>query len=201
VFTQLVDTAEISKAFITKKNLATQDIASLNISYPFMYKDYMLFANLNTFYSLYKADFGGGNRKVNVDVFSYNIYMQNTLKFGKKKMWTAEVSGFYNAPSVWQGTFKSKALWSIDGGLQKTIFKGKGNIKTSVSDIFYTLKWKGTSNFAGQETIASGRFESRQFKVNLSYRFGSNTVKAARQRKAASEEEIKRTQGGGGIGN
>lgn len=200
VFTQLVDTAEISKAFITKKNLATQDIASLNISYPFMYKDYMLFANLNTYYSLYKADFGGGNRKVNVDVFSYNLYMQNSLKFGKKKMWTAEVSGFYTAPSVWQGTFKSKALWSIDGGLQKTIFKGKGNIKTSVSDIFRTLKWKGTSNFAGQETIASGRFESRQFKVNLTWRFGSNTVKAARQRKAASDEEIKRTQTSGGIG-
>jgi hypothetical protein len=200
VFTQLVDTAEISKAFITKKNLATQDIASLNISYPFMYKDYMLFANLNTYYSLYKADFGGGNRKVNVDVFSYNHYMQNSLKFGKKKMWTAEVSGFYTAPSVWQGTFKSKALWSIDGGLQKTIFKGKGNIKTSVSDIFRTLKWKGTSNFAGQETIASGRFESRQFKVNLTWRFGSNTVKAARQRKAATDEEIKRTQTSGGIG-
>ena len=200
VFTQLVDTAEISKAFITKKNLATQDIASLNISYPFMYKDYMLFANLNTFYSLYKADFGGGSRKVNVDVFSYNLYMQNTLKFGKKKAWTAEVSGFYNAPSIWQGTFKSRALWSIDGGLQKNIFKGKGNIKTSVSDIFRTLKWKGTSNFAGQETIASGRFESRQFKVNLTYRFGSNTVKAARQRKAASDEEIKRTQSSGGIG-
>ena len=200
VFTQLVDTAEISKAFITKKNLATQDIASLNVSYPFIYKDYMLFTNLNTFYSLYKADFGGGNRKVNVDVFSYNLYMQNTLKFGKKKMWTAEVSGFYTSPSVWQGTFKSKALWSIDGGLQKNIFKGKGNIKASVSDIFYTLRWKGTSNFAGQETIASGRFESRQFKVNMSWRFGSNTVKAARQRKAASDEEIKRTQGGGGIG-
>ena len=36
VFTQLVDTAEVSKAFITKKNLATQDIVSLNVSYPFM---------------------------------------------------------------------------------------------------------------------------------------------------------------------
>ncbi|MEO5563854.1 MAG: TonB-dependent receptor [Chitinophagaceae bacterium] len=201
VFTQLVDTAEISKAFITKKNLATQDIVSLNVSYPFMYKSYMLFANVNTYYSLYKADFGGGSRKVNLDVFSYNLYIQNSLKFGgKKKLWTAEVSGFYNAPSVWQGTFKSKALWSIDGGVQKVIFKGKGNLKASVSDIFKTLRWKGTSNFAGQITTASGNWESRQFKLNLSWRFGSNTVKAARTRKAASDEEIKRTQGGGGIG-
>jgi iron complex outermembrane recepter protein len=201
VFTQLVDTTEISKAFITKQNLATQDIVSLNVSYPFMYKNYMLFTNLNTYYSLYKADFGGAqSRKVNVDVFSYNLYMQNSLKFGKKKIWTAEVSGFYNAPSIWQGTFKSKALWSIDGGLQKVIFKGKGNLKASVSDIFGTLKWKGTSQFADQTTIASGHWESRQFKLNLTWRFGSNQVKAARQRKLGTEDEINRTQGGGGIG-
>lgn len=200
VFTQLVDTTEISKAFITKENLAKQDIVSLNVSYPFMYKNYMLFTNLNTYYSLYRADFGGGNRKVNVNVFSYNIYMQNSLKLGQKKVWTAELSGFYNAPSVWQGTFKSKALWSIDGGIQKTIFKGKGNLKASVSDIFGTLKWKGTSKFAGQTTIASGNWESRQFKLNFTWRFGNNKVKAARNRKLGTEEEDKRTQGGGGLG-
>ena len=197
VFTQLVDTAEKSKSFITKKNLATQDIVSLNISYPFMYKNYMLFTNLNTYYSMYKADFGGGSRIINLDVFSYNLYMQNSLKFGKKKDWTAEVSGFYNAPTIWQGTFKSSAIWAIDGGVQKNILKGKGNLKASVSDIFKTLHWKGSSNFAGQLLTASGNFESRQFKLNFSYRFGSNQVKAARNRKAASEEETKRTEGGG----
>jgi hypothetical protein len=69
-----------------------------------------------------------------------------------------------------------------------------------VSDIFKTLKWKGTSNFAGQILTASGNFESRQFKLNFSYRFGSNQVKAARNRKTASEDEEKRTQGGGGLG-
>ncbi len=204
VFTQLVDTAEKSKTFLTKKNLATQDIVSLNVSYPFMYKDFMMFANLNTFYSMYKADFGGGSRIINLDVFSYNLYMQNSLKFGKKKGWTAEISGFYNAPSIWQGTFQSEALWSIDGGIQKTVFKGKGNLKVAVSDIFNTLKWKGTSNFAGQYMLASGHWESQQFKINLAYRFGSNQVKGTRQRKSASEEENKRTQGGGqgiGVGN
>jgi hypothetical protein len=200
VFTQLVDTTELSKSFITQKNLATQDIISLNVSYPFMYKTYTWFTNLNTYYSMYEADFGGGNRKINLDVFSFNVYMQHSLKLGKKKDWTAELSGFYNAPSIWQGTFESNAIWSIDGGVQKTIFKGKGNLKASLSDIFKTLKWKGTSNFAGQLLTASGNFESRQFKLNLTYRFGSNQVKASRQRKDASEEEKKRTEGGGGIG-
>lgn len=200
VFTQLIDTTEQSKSFITKKNLATQDVIAINISYPFMYKTYMAFVNLSGNYSKYKADFGGGNRVVNLDAASFNIYMQHSLKFGKKKDWTGEVSGWYNSPSIWQGTFESKEMWTLDAGLQKTIFKGKGNFKVSVSDIFFSMKWKGESNFAGQRTIASGNFESRQLKTSLTWRFGSSTVKAARQRKDASEEEKQRTQGGGGLG-
>lgn len=201
VFTQLVDTAEKSKSFLIKRNLATQDLVSLNISYPIMYKSYAGFVNLSGNYSHYKADFGGGSRIINLDVFTYNIYMQHSIKFGKKKDWTAETSGWYNSPSIWGGTFESKALWSVDAGLQKTIFKGQGTFKVSVSDIFFTMKWKGESNFAGQKTIARGNWESRQLKLALSWRFGNSQVKAARQRKTSQEDESKRTQGGGqGIG-
>ena len=196
VFTQLIDTAEKSKSFITKKNLATQDIASLNISYPFQYKWYSVFANLNAYYSKYEADFGTG-RKVDLDVVAYNFYSQHTFKLGKG--WTGELSGFYSSPSIWQGTFKSDKMWGIDGGLQKTIFKGKGNLKSSVSDIFKTMQWGGTSNFAGQYLRASGGWESRQLKLNFTYRFGSVQVKASRQRKTGLEDENKRvgSQGGG----
>lgn len=199
VFTQLIDTAEISKSFITKKNLATQDITSLNVSYPLQYKWYSVFSNLNAYYSHYKADFGTG-RTIDLDVFAFNIYQQHTFKLNKK--WTAELSGFYNSPSIWQGTFKSREMYGIDGGLLWSIFKGKGTLKASVSDIFKTMRWQGTSNFASQYIRAGGSWESRQFKVNFTYRFGSSEVKAARQRKTGVEEESRRVGSqGGGISN
>jgi len=198
IFTQLPDTTEKSKSFLTKKNLATQDIVSLNISYPFSKKWYSLFTNVNSYYSSYKANFGGGDRNVNLDVVAFSVYMQNSFKLGKG--YTAELSGFYNSPSIWQGIFESIAMYSVDAGLQKTILKGKGNLKISLSDVFRTMRWSGTSNFSGQTSTASGRWESRQFKVNFSYRFGNNQVKAARQRKDGAEEERKRTQSGGGMG-
>ena len=200
VFTQIVDTLEKTKAFLTKKNLATQNIVSLNISYPFTYKDYSFITNANAYYSHYVADFGGGNRVVDLDVFSYNFFMQNSLKFGKKKNWTAELSGFYNAPSLWQGTFKSKAIYGVDAGVQRTLFSGKGTLKVAVSDIFHTQKFQGTSNFAGQFLRVSGSGESRQFKVNFTYRFGNNQVKASRNRKTGTDDESKRVGGGGGGG-
>ncbi len=197
IFAQLSDTIELVKSFMSKQNLATQDIVSLNISYPFAYKKFSSFINLNSSYSAYKANFGQG-RKVDANVFNYNLFMQNSLKFAKT--WTAELSGWYSSPSIWQGTFESKAMGGLDMGLQKQILKNKGTIKASMSDVLGTMRWKGSSNFAGQSVLASGRWESQIFKLNFSYRFGNTQVKAARQRKNALEEENKRTQGGGGIG-
>ena len=199
LFTQLVDTVDASKAFITKKNLATQNIVSLNMSYPFTYKAYSAFINMNSYYSHYKANFGGGNRDINLDVVAFTFYMQNSLKIGKKG-WTGEVSGFYSSPTIWQGTFKASQLWSMDAGIQKPIFKGKGNAKVSVSDVFKTIRWTGISNFSGQYLKASGESDSRQLRLSLTWRFGNNQVKAARQHKTGSEEENKRTQSSGGIG-
>ncbi|MBD0294405.1 MAG: TonB-dependent receptor, partial [Flavisolibacter sp.] len=104
IFTMLLDTAEKSKSFISKKNLATQDIVSLNVSYPCIYKNFTSFVNTNTFYSQYNADFSEG-RTIDLNKFALSFYSQNTLKFGKTKAWTAEVTGFYNSPAIWQGAF------------------------------------------------------------------------------------------------
>jgi iron complex outermembrane recepter protein len=197
VFGSPVDTIETSKSFMMKKNLATQDVVSLNISYPFTYKWYTVFANLNGNYSKYKANLGPG-KNIDLDAWAFTGFAQNSFRFGKG--WTGELTGLYISPSIWQGVFKSSEMWSIDAGLLKTVLKGKGTLKASVSDIFKTMKWKGSSpSYAGQVLTAWGSWESRQLKLNFTYRFGSNTVKAARQRKAGLEDENKRvnTQGGG----
>jgi len=151
---------------------------------------------MNTNYSKYQADFGGGSRKVDQSVLAMTFYMQNSFKLGKG--WTAELSGLYISPSIWQGMFKSGGMGTIDGGFQKTVLKGNGTVRMAVSDMLQTMKWKGTSNFTGVNSRFSGNGEMPQFKLNFSYRFGNSQVKAARQRKSAIEDEKKRTEGGGG---
>ncbi len=201
IFAQIPDTAagESTKGFLQKRNLAKQDVWSLNLSYPFQKKWYSFFATANANYSRYQADYGTGNRKVDLKVFAYTFFMQNSFKLGKD--WSAELSGLYLSPSVWQGVIKSKAMGTVDVGLQKTLFKGKASVKAAVSDVFKTMKWGGTSDFTGVYSKFSGHGEQPQFKLNFNYRFGNNQVKAARQRKSAVEEETKRTEnGGGGMG-
>jgi len=191
VLAQLSDTTEKSKNFLVKKNMATQDIVSFNINYPVTVKWYSLFANLNTYYSHYKADFGPG-RAINLDVYVFNVYMQHSFNLGKG--WKGEISGWYVSPTIWQGFSKSSKMWSMDAGLQKMILNGAGNLRMSVSDIFQSMRWKGTSDFAGQHSVANGGWESRLFKLSFTWRFGNNQLKEAAQRKTGAEEESKRVK-------
>jgi iron complex outermembrane recepter protein len=187
-----------SKNIMTRKNLTTQDVVSLNISYPFSYKWYSFFSNATTSWSKFKDNNSDPTRKVDIDVLSFSYFMQNSFKLGKG--FTAELSGFYNSPSVWMGAFKSKAIYAIEAGVQKTLFKGKGTVKVAVGDIFNTLKFRGTSDYAGQTNDFRGKPESRQLKLSFNVRFGSTTIKAARQRNSGVEDEKKRTESSGGLG-
>jgi iron complex outermembrane recepter protein len=195
MFAQLLDTAETSKAFVSKRNLATQDIVSLNVSYPLQYKKFSSLMNVHTNYSHYKANLGVG-RNIDISAWAFRFFTQNSLKIGKT--WTAELTGMYNAPTVMMGTFKMKSMWNIDAGVQKQLFAGKATLRASVTDIFRTLKFDGETVFAGQETRNMFRWESRQLRLNFVYRFGNNQVKAARQRATGVEEENRRVNGGGG---
>jgi hypothetical protein len=197
MYTALFDTTEVSKLVITNRNLASQEIISVNVSYVFNYRSYTGIVNVNSNYSHYKAVMDA--RTINLDAITCGVYAQNSLLFAKT--FTAQLTALYNAPSLYMGTFRANAIWSMDAGLQKKIWKGKATIRTTVSDLFRTLRYTGTTDFAGQKTISASRFESRQFKLGFSYRFGNNQVKASRQRNTGAEDENKRVQqGGNGFG-
>lgn len=86
-------------------------------------------------------------------------------------------------------------------GMQKGILQGKGTVKASVSDVFNTLQFRGSTEFAGQVSRVTSHWESQQFKLAFTYRFGNSQVKGARQRATGADEENKRVgSGGGGIG-
>lgn len=192
-FTVINDTARGNASFITLKNLAAQDIYSFNVSAPFnIAKWWNVYANVNANHSRYKANFDDGKIiRLNITTISY--YNQHTFTLGKG--YTGELSGWFNTPSVWGGTFKTRFMWSADAGVQKVIMNKKATIKLSVTDLFYTAKWNAVSNFAGSIFNAKGGYESQQVRLNFSYRFGSNQVKAARNRKTSAEAESNRLGG------
>jgi hypothetical protein len=80
----------------------------------------------------------------------------------------------------------------MDAGVQKTLFQNKATLKLTMTDPFFTAKWRAASDFAGVNFKVNGGWESRQVRLNFQYRFGSNNVKAARVRKTSIESESNR---------
>ncbi|HEV2478996.1 MAG TPA: TonB-dependent receptor [Puia sp.] len=195
--TTLADTTQGSRTIVRRENLANQDVASFNLSYPFVYRWYSVFFSANTYYSLNKADFGPG-RGVDVHVFHTTIYSQHSLRLGKG--WTGMLTEYLSTPDIWQATLKSSTMWNLDAGMQKTVMGGHGSFKVSVTDIFRTLTYTATSNFAGQYIRDSGGSDSRQLKLYFTYRFGNLGLKAARRHTNAAEEETQRVSSPSGGG-
>jgi hypothetical protein len=171
-------------------NLANQYIAGLTVTYLLTYKWYSLFANVNGHYALYKSNFGGPGRIVDLNIFNTTVYTQHVFRLGSG--WTANITGVYLGPNILTATLIGRHMSSLDAGLQKTLFNGNATIKASVSDIFHAMPYSYSSNFAGQYLVASGDYESRQLKLYFTYRFGNKQVKAASQHVMGAEDENKR---------
>ncbi|MBY0479141.1 MAG: TonB-dependent receptor family protein [Chitinophagaceae bacterium] len=184
--TQITDTTEGSRNFIQQRNAGTQNNLSVNISYPFsIAKWWSVYANIGISRLTNNVNLGV-NKVSNLSITSWSLYNQHTITLPKS--FSVEVSGFYNSPSIWGGTFRNRPFWGIDAGLQKRLLKEKAVLKISVSDVFFSMQWRGISNFSGLYMDASGGWESRQLKLNFSYRFGRKEIKAQRNRSTGSED-------------
>lgn len=190
--TRFLDTAGTAANYITWLNLANQYSYSLAISAPIQVRKWWnSFTNMTGSHTRNQADFGEG-KIVALNVSTFNVYSQQT--FTLPKGWTAEVSGWYNSPSIWGGTFKMNSMWSVDMGIQKKILKDKGNVKLGVSDIFRSNKWTGISRFGALNLDIAGGWDSRRLKLNFTYNLGNSEVKAARRRTTGLEDEQRRVK-------
>ncbi|HPH84985.1 MAG TPA: outer membrane beta-barrel protein [Ferruginibacter sp.] len=81
----------------------------------------------------------------------------------------------------------------VNTGIQKTIFDKRGTIHVNFNDVFSTMYWYGTSNFAGQYLNARVYWEPRRVVIGFGYKFGKSKVKSAEQRKSGQDDESSRT--------
>lgn len=188
---QILDTTG-NATYVQQRNIANQKIYSFNIgsSLP-INKWWSGYANFYVNHQQFTGAFT--NQDVDLSVNSYGGYLQNTFQLGKD--YTAEISGWFNGPGL-DGTIRSKAMGTADIGFQKQFMKKKATVKVSYTDLFHTGQWRGYSDFAGLYARLNGRWESQTFRVNFTYRFGSNQVASSRQRQTGLETEANRIKGG-----
>ena len=184
-FAQITEAGQNNQNFINIRNVANQKVINLGISYPSKFTNWWsYYISINASRSIYEAtnpDFIGISQN------SLSLYAQNTFNLPKDIRF--EVSGWYNSPSIWGGTYRTNSLGSLNLAVQKKFLKDKLNVRIGVDDVLFTSPWSGTTQFGDLFIDGSGGSDSRQFKINLTYNFGRSEVKKARNRKTGIEDE------------
>lgn len=173
----------------TNENLAEQTTYSLNISAPVSFTKWW---NSNTNITVFQNNFDSPNLNgviLDNKQTSVQVYHNEVIKMGN--IAELEISGNYQSRMVY-GTFLIKPMYRIDLGLSKNMLDKKLNIKIALNDVFKSQISKITSAYPGLDYNLVQRSDSRVGRLSITYRFGNNNVKPAKNRATAIDSENNR---------
>ncbi len=147
--------------------------------------------NADIFLNEYKSIYL--NEPLRFTRLSANITMNHsfTLPHGI----TAELSGFYNSATV-NGITQLIPRGMVSVGAQKSLWDNKAMLRLNVNDIFHSMRFGATKEFANINNQFRGQFDSRFVRATFTYNFGNRNINTVRQRRSGSEEEQRRVGGG-----
>jgi len=180
--------------FLTIDNIARFTNMGIAVTTPVKIKKWW---NVNLFANLYRNHYTGtyisteSNQSKVVDLdlaytsFSFNI--NNSFTIGKG--WTGELSAFYNYKNVQQLSL-TYPMGQMSFGLAKNnLLKGKASIRLSARDPFGWMRYKALTQYGNVDISVLNRFDSRQYGINFTYRFGKQPGQSRRKASATEEEQ------------
>ncbi|MEP6617054.1 MAG: TonB-dependent receptor [Ginsengibacter sp.] len=172
-------------------NLQVQDHYGASVSAPVRIASWWnIINNADFYYNRFTGNLGGS--ELNNGSFAADLKTNNTLIWGHG--WTSELNATFNSGGR-DGYMEVRPQWGISTGVQKSLWKSKGNFRFNMTDIFWTNLPKATITYPGKYIENWHAFrESRIGTISFTYRFGKNTIQAARKRTTGSEEERQRAQ-------
>jgi iron complex outermembrane receptor protein len=175
--------------YAEQKNVGQQQVFSFSIGSPLHFFNWW---NGYTYfwysYQLYKGAID--QNMINTSATAYGANIQQSFSIGRD--YSAELSGWFNGPSVNLVTWKLRSMGGVDIGIQKLLLHKQATLKISATDIFHNTFIHAKSDFGGVNGNARISTESQSVRVSFMFRFGNKQVKNARERKTGLENEINR---------
>lgn len=167
---QITDTLSVDKVVMTPRNIGRQQRVSLSL-----YQAVNLFhwwaMNLNiTGYYLNNDIAFDAYRAFNLDGFAGIVSLQNLIRLPWQLR--LELNGAYYTKHLGASNEYVEPSGYVDIGLSRSFLDKSLTINLAVSDIFWTSRWDNSSSFSGFRLWNWGKGESRQVKLNVTYRFG-----------------------------
>jgi len=129
----------------------------------------------------------------NINYASSVNQVQSSLnnQFTISKGLSAEISGFYITRARNDLQELLYPTGQLSAGLSQSLFKGKGSLKLSARDIFYTQAMEGLTDFPAASEYFILTRDSRVINLAFTYRFGK-PLKATKRSTGGAADEINR---------
>lgn len=129
----------------------------------------------------------------NVDYKSSIKQLHTSLnnQFKLNKTLNGEISGFYTTKNRNDLQELLSPTGQVSAGLAKTILKGKGILRLTARDIFYTQSMEGVTDFPDASEYFILWRDTQVLNVGFSYRFGK-PLKATKRSTGGAGDEINR---------
>lgn len=185
VLEQKVDGNETS---VSPRNIASQRQYGISVSAGVPVSKWW---TANLWANVYNNNYKGivNNDPVEIGATTGQFNLSNQFKLGKTV--NAELSGFYRTPGV-EGVFRIQSFGMVNVGISKQVLKGKGSVRFSVRDLFWTQKIDGSSRFSNIDAAFQQERDSRVYSVNFTYRFSKGKANGVKRRASSASDEQNR---------
>ncbi|TGE20050.1 outer membrane beta-barrel protein [Hymenobacter elongatus] len=119
----------------------------------------------------------------------FSLSSDNTLTLGQG--WTARVYALYNSPSF-SGLNDFDSYSYVSVGVKKAFWDKKASLKLDVSDLFYGLNFRVSSNVVPVVNDVITYNDSRRVRLSFTYNFGKTDLKSKRVETSGNAAERSR---------
>lgn len=184
---EVTDVVDDTKIVMVPRNLGVQQHLALTLTQTLSPAKWWNVTFNGVFFGLHNdIDFGGG-RKLDLKQTAARLNLQQTFKLPYRI--NAEVMGFYNSRRLAGANQFHRATGQIDLGLQRNLMNDKATLRLVFADIYKGSKANSVQQVDGLYIRNYSYFETRQVRLNFSYRFASGNSKGPRTRSSALENE------------
>jgi len=184
----LADTAK-KGLYQTSANVNDANFLSLNLNAPVAIAQWW---SSNNSFTLFNNQYKTPNLEgMSLAANKTSFYFSSNHNITISQTMNAEVSGHYRSATAY-GSLLLGNEYSIDLGISKSFLDKKANIKFAVTDIFNTRRSAVESTLSNVNYHVYQKQDTRVARLTFSYRFGSSSIKEARQHTTGVESEQRR---------
>lgn len=189
----LEQNTEKNETFVRRANIARQEQVGISVN---ANNPITKWWRSSIYVNVFNNKFEGIVNNTFVTVSATTMTLNGSQQFTITKTWSAELNGFFRTAGI-EGVIKAKPMGMLSAGVSKQVWKGKGTLRLTVRDIFYTQRFRAESRYGNVDAAFQEARDSRVATFNFTYRFSKGKMNGQQRKRSSGPDETNRVGVGG----